>query len=130
MLAPTLSYVVLLAMVSKPDYGPILLGYAGVLLLGMTALSTGVLTSTATQSQMAAYLSAFFFWLIVGVLGARGAAALGPPWDEYLYACLPRRHMANLARGAFHLADIVYFLSLTLVFLALAVKLLESRRWR
>ncbi|HEB61428.1 MAG TPA: ABC transporter permease, partial [Phycisphaeraceae bacterium] len=130
MLVPTLVYLLMLQMVSKPDYGPVFSGYLGLLLLGAMYLALGTLASTMTQSLMAAYLGAFFFWIFAGFATSQGAAALGSPWDTVLYACSPRLHTANLAKGVISLVDIVFFLSLTVFFLLLAVRILESRRWR
>ncbi|MCK4871267.1 MAG: ABC transporter permease subunit [Phycisphaerales bacterium] len=130
MLAPTVMYVVLLELVADLEYGPIAAGYLGLILLGMMYMALGVLTSAATESQMAAYLGALFFWLIVALVTTQGAAVLGEPWDKFLYACSPRLHMSNLAKGVVGFADIVYFLTVSAMLLVLAVKLLESRRWR
>ncbi len=130
MLVPTLLYALLLEFSSDLDLGPVFTGYLGLLLLGAMYTALGILASTATQSLMAAYLGAFFFWLVVGFLTTQGAAALGESWGAWLYAASPRRHMAGLAKGVVDLSAIIYFLSLTALFLLLAVRLLESRRWR
>ncbi|MFG0251799.1 MAG: ABC transporter permease, partial [Phycisphaerales bacterium JB038] len=130
MLAPTLLYAVLLGFSSDLELGPIVSGYLGLLLLGAMYTALGVLASTTTQSLMAAYLGAFFFWLVVGFVTTQGAATLGESWGAWLYAASPRRHMAGFAKGVIDFAAIVYFLSLTALFLLLAVRLLESKRWR
>ncbi len=130
MLVPTLLYIVLLSVAAQIDLGPILTGYLGLLLLGAMYTALGVLASTATQSLMAAYLGAFFFWLFVGFVTTQGAAALGDAWAQWLSSASPRAHMAPLAKGVLDLPAIVYFLSLTALFLLLAVRLLESKRWR
>jgi ABC-2 type transport system permease protein len=130
MLLPTALYIVLLEFAADVDYGPIFTGYLGLLLLGAMYTALGVLASTATQSLMAAYLGAFFFWLFVGFVTTQGGATLGEPWSEWLYNASPRRHMTGLAKGVFDVPAIVYFLSLTVLFLLLAVRLLESKRWR
>lgn len=39
-------------------------------------------------------------------------------------------HLDNIARGIVDTRDVVYFLSVITIFLFLAVRTLESRRWR
>ena len=54
LLAPTLVYVVFLVAFGQPDFGPIISGYLGVLLLGGAFLAVGVLASSLTQNQVVA----------------------------------------------------------------------------
>ena len=39
-------------------------------------------------------------------------------------------HFADFSRGVFSLVDVVFYLSVTIVFLLLTIVILESRRWR
>src|SRR5262249_19654501 len=59
-LAPTLAYVAVLNLLAKPDPGPILAGYLGVILTGMLYLGVGTLYSTVTSSQTLAFLLTLF----------------------------------------------------------------------
>jgi len=39
-------------------------------------------------------------------------------------------HFADFSRGIFSVTDVVFYISITIVFLLLTVIILESRRWR
>jgi len=61
LLAPTLLYVVLLRLYSTPDYGPIVAGYLGLLLVGGLFISIALFCSSLTKSQVVAAVSAAAF---------------------------------------------------------------------
>ncbi|MDE3090712.1 MAG: ABC transporter permease subunit, partial [Chloroflexota bacterium] len=67
LLGPTLFYVVLLVWLGTPDFGPIISGYLGVLLLGGAFLSIGVLTSSLTQNQVIAYILGLAILLVMWI---------------------------------------------------------------
>lgn len=116
----------------SPDPGPLLGGLLGVVLVGALYLAVGIFASTATESQVVAFLLAafvigaltflFFFLPESGWLPARVRAAV-------LYANVNRQFGA-FNRGVIDTASVFYFVSMTGLFLFFAVKLLESRRWR
>ena len=129
-LLPTLIPVLVLEMYGRPDYGEVLCGYLGLLLVGSAYLATGIFASTVTISQAAAFLMTLFFWLILGV-GTRTLTRLvGPPWSEAVFAADPDPRLRDFAIGLIDSANVVYFVSFTAVFLIIAVKSLEIARWR
>ncbi|HUU31695.1 MAG TPA: ABC transporter permease, partial [Phycisphaerae bacterium] len=64
MLAPTALYVVVLAAFGNPDYGPILGGYLGLVLLGAMYVAIGILASSLTKTQVIAFVVALFTLLV------------------------------------------------------------------
>ena len=131
MLAPTLTYVVVLEIYARPDYGSILAGYLGIALVGGLYLALGTLTSTLWPSQILAYLVAVFFWLLF--LGATTwlPRFLGDPWSDMLFwMSVNQRYSDDFAKGVIDTSTVIYFLSGIFLFLVAAVKVLESRRWR
>ncbi|MFM9958734.1 MAG: ABC transporter permease [Phycisphaerales bacterium] len=130
MLAPTLAHVALLEWVADPDYGPILAGYTGLILVGMLYLAVGLLMSSLTANQMAAYLGTLFFFLVVFFATSQGARLVGAPWDSYLMAAAPGARLEDFARGIIDTRHVIFFASISAFFIVLAVVSLESRRWR
>jgi gliding motility-associated transport system permease protein len=114
----------------KVSIGHIVSGYVGLLLLGSATLAIGIFGSSLAKSQvLAAVVSAaivvtmLLFWLI-------GQAA-DPPFKEVFAAlALHNRRFLDFQRGIVELGDVVYYLSVTYVFLLATTKVLESRRWR
>ena len=130
MLAPTTLYIVALEMYGRPDYGEILCGYLGVVLAGAVYLAGGILASTLSSSQVLALLLSWFFWAGV-VLGTRLLPSqLDEPWADILIALNPDLRLDDFAIGLVDTSNVVYFLSLTVLFLVAAVKSLQVRRLR
>ena len=127
---PTLVYVLILASYSKIDAGPVLAGYLGIALLGILFSSVGLLTSALTRNQIVAAIFAFAIVAVLFSLGlveqlvtnATLKSALGYMnlWD----------HMDDFARGLVDTRHVVYQLSLAGMFLFLATKALEAKKWR
>lgn len=130
MLLPTLLYVLALEMHGRPDYGELLCGYLGVFLAGTAYVASGLLASTLTSSQLVAFLSALFFWLVLGV-----GTKLLPPylpefWARVVVRFDPDLRLRDFAIGLIDTSNVVFFIGMTVVFLVAATRMLESRRWR
>lgn len=130
LLAPTLVYVVVLEWLAAPDYGPIAAGYLGLALTGMLYLSLGIVCSALTSSQVVAFLTTIFALLILRIGTTMGAAALGAPWDAWLYPLSIDIRMQDFARGIIDTKHIVVMLAACAWLVTIAVSVVESRRWR
>lgn len=129
MLAPTLSYPVILEVLGKPDWGAILAGYVGILLLTALFLSVGLLASTLTRNQIVAGIVSLVALLVLWVIGfaapfVRGAAG------EFLRYIGTFTHLDAFRKGLIDTRDVVYYLTMTLFCLFLSVRALETRKWR
>ena len=132
MLAATLFYVVLLELFGDPDYGLLLSSYLGLLLIGAMFLAVGLFFSSITRNQIiAALLGAFFLlvltilaWIIVMYADVRGSFRM----ILQMVSVMDRFQSFN--RGLVDLNNLVFFGGGTGFFLFLAVKVVESRRWR
>ena len=130
MLAPTLIFVVVLEVVSNPDYGPILLGYLGMALVGVLYLSIGTLASSLTANQTVAFLGTLFALLLLRMATVQGAVMLDEPWSRLVSSLSVDMHMDGFAKGVLDTGDLVFFLAGSVWFIALAAIAVESRRWR
>jgi ABC-2 type transport system permease protein len=130
MLLPTLVYVGVLAALSRPDYGPILSGYAGLILLGMLYLAVGSLASASTSSQTLAFLGTLFALLLLDVLPARLAPQLPEQFAKIVYFLSPNLRANDFYSGLIDTANIGFFLAASVWFLMLTSLVLQSRRWR
>jgi ABC-2 type transport system permease protein len=131
LLAPTLFYVVLLRIYASPDYGPILSGYLGILLVGALFLAVGLFCSSLTRSQVVAAVMAVAIlatatlvpWILSGI------TTLGGFWRKAADQAIMSRY-TDFSKGIIDLGNVVFFLAATAVFLFLTVKVMESRRWK
>ena len=151
MLLPTVLFVFVLERYGRPDYGELLCGYLGLLLIGAAYLASGILISTLTGSQVLAYIVTIFFWLILllATMVLPYIASLAEGWagrpdnSELLEALLgwlqnaarflavgnPRARVLDFINGLVDTFNIIYFLSFTVLFLAAAIRALGARRW-
>ena len=125
----TLPYALTISSLGNLDWGPVIGGYIGLVLLGAAYLSIGLLTSSWTDSQIIAFVAALFlsmFFLMVDRFMAFLPNAVAPAVEFISLGA----HIRNAARGMIDTRDVIYFLSFTILALFLAFRSLESRRWR
>jgi ABC-2 type transport system permease protein len=131
MIALTGVHVLILWRLGNPDFGPILSGYLGVILLGAALLALGTLTSALTENQIVAAVLgialAVLFWVSGAVSEVVGTDSFLGRFFEQL--ALPE-HLFDFMRGVVDTAHVVYYLSVTVGALYLATRILETRRWR
>lgn len=129
MLALTLYYPILLMVLGDPDLGPIGTSYLGLFLLGSACLSIGIFTSSLTSNQIVSAVVAggiiFALWSL-GLVGNFAPGALG----EVLSYLSLSYHFPDFMRGIIDTRAIVYYLSVTALFLYLAIGSIETGRWR
>ncbi len=128
-LALTFAYPLTISLLGSPDHGALVGGYLGLFLMGAAYLAIGLFTSGLTPNQIVAFITGFviifvLFMLdkVIVVFPATIASIL-----EYISVGY---HLENLARGVIDSRDVLYYLSLIGLFLFLAVRSLESRKWR
>lgn len=129
MLAPTLLYIVILKRVGNPDMGPILASYLGLILMGAMFIALGLFCSALTRNQIVAGVLGIVSLLIIWVLGAVGERMSGDlaPIVRYIGT---QQHMQSFSSGRIAFRDCFYFVSFTVFWLFLSVRVLESKRWR
>ena len=128
MLALTFYYPLLLWIFGDPDWGPIATGYLGLFLLGCTSLGVGLFASSLTSNQIVSAVIAggilFALWFIAMV-----ADLLPEALGEVIGYLSLSYHLPDFMRGIIDTRGIIYYLSLTVLFLFLAIRSLESSRW-
>jgi ABC-2 type transport system permease protein len=131
LLAPTLLYVVLLRIYASPDYGPIVSGYLGIMLVGALFLAVGLFCSSLTRSQVVAAVMAAAILAVATIIPwwVSGKATLGGFWRKAADQAIMSRY-TDFSKGIIDLGNVVFFLAATTVFLFLTVKVMESRRWK
>jgi len=127
---PTVLYVVVLKRNSEIDLGPVLAGYLGVLLLGFLFLSVGTLASTLSNNQLIAAIIAFAAMVALFSIGlVEQLLPASSLKDARAYMNLWTQ-MDDFAKGIVDSRHVVYQLSTGVLFLFLAAKSLEVKKWR
>jgi ABC-2 type transport system permease protein len=110
------------------DGGPIIGGYVGLLLLAGAYAGVGVMVSSWTKDQIVAILLTFFLCFLLYILGSLASQASGRLADV-LWFLSTSGHFENIARGVLDLRDVLYYLSVAAIGLAVATITLSARRW-
>ncbi len=129
MLAFTLLYPALLFYFARVEWGPLVTGYLGLLLMGATFLSVGVFASSLTENQIVSSLITFGVLLIFWVIGWSADYA-GGVWGKVLSDLSILEHYDTFAKGVLDTKDVVYYVNFTVLGLFLTLRSLEARRWR
>lgn len=129
MLAPTLIYIAFLSWVGNPDIGPIISSYIGLILMGAMFVSIGLLVSSLTKNQIVAAVIGIVSLMILWVVGFYVAGTEG--WfSEALKYIGTFGHWDTFTKGLVDTRDVVYYVSLTALFVFITVRVIESRKWR
>lgn len=129
LLSLTSYYVILLLVFATPDAGPIYSGYFGLILYGAAALSVGILTSTLTSNQIIAAVVGTGILIVLYATAFIGDVVTGV-WATIFNQLGFTSHFNDFDRGIIDSTHIVYFVTVTALFLFLSIRALESRRWR
>ncbi|MFQ5646418.1 MAG: Gldg family protein [bacterium] len=112
------------------DWGPVIGGYLGALLMGTAYLAIGLFASSLTVNQIIAFITGTaisFGFLIIGqeifLFSLPNYLA-----DFFRYTGLGS-HFISIRRGVIDTRDLCYFFSLIFLFLTLNIRVIESRFW-
>jgi ABC-2 type transport system permease protein len=129
MLALTLLYPAIVIYFTRPEWGPLLTGYLGLLLMGATFLAVGIFASSLTENQIVASITTFGVLLFLWVIGW-SAEYVGGAWGRVLSHLSLLDHFDTFARGVLDTKDVIYYVDVTVVALFLTLRSLEARRWK
>jgi ABC-2 type transport system permease protein len=134
-LLPTFLYYYTISQLATPvgnvDAGAIRGSYIGLCLLSATFISIGVFASALTDNQIVAFILAaflcFVFYLAFDALS--GLGMFGGKVDDIIQTVGIQYHYESISRGVVDSRDVIYFLSLIVIFILSTKTALESRKW-
>ena len=129
MLVLTLVYPGIVIYFTRPEWGPLLTGYLGLLLMGATFPAVGIFASSLTENQIVASITTFGILLFLWVIGW-SAEYVGGAWGRVLSHLSLLDHFDTFARGVLDTKDVIYYVDVTVVALFLTLRSLEARRWK
>jgi ABC-2 type transport system permease protein len=129
-LALTLGLPLTVAMMGNLDWGPVIGGYVGALLLAGAYLAIGLCISAATENQIVSLIATMLVGALFYLPGVPEVADLfGVTGSEILRLIGTGSRFESVARGVLDLRDLAYYAALMVLFLTLNVVLLEAKRW-
>ncbi|WP_296151271.1 gliding motility-associated ABC transporter permease subunit GldF [uncultured Flavobacterium sp.] len=126
---PTLIYVFVLSSLGNPegnlDFGSTLGSYFGLLFLIGAYTSIGIFTSTLSENQIVAFIISVFLCFIF-YFGFDGISSFAGSFDLIVSSIGMDYHFKSMSRGVLDTRDILYFVSITVLFLSFTVYKLKS----
>ncbi len=129
MLVLTFYFPFLLVLFGDPDLGAIGASYLGLFLLGSACLSIGIFASTLSANQLVSAVVGGGILFGLWFLGSVESLATGPLKEIVPYFSLSH-HFQDFVRGIVDTRAVVYYLSVTALFLYLATGSIQTARWR
>jgi ABC-2 type transport system permease protein len=129
MLVLTLLYPAMVSFFTRLEWGPVLTGYVGLLLLGTAFIAAGIFASSLTENQIIAAMTTFGILLLFWVIGW-SADTVGGTAGRVLSHLSLIEHFDNFGKGVLDTRDVVYYLSFIALALFLSLRSLEARRWK
>ncbi len=131
-LASTLFIPIAVALAGDPDWGPVICGYLGAVMLGALFLAAGLFISALFKDQILAFIVAMVVCFGLYLAGTDLVAMQLDGWTGGLGTAIKdlfglAGRLEALERGVIDLSDVLYFIVFTAAFLLLNVYALESR---
>ncbi|HCI55143.1 MAG TPA: ABC transporter permease subunit [Bacteroidales bacterium] len=126
-LALTFPYVITVSKIGNIDGGAVFCGYLALLLISAAYAGIGLFTSSITNNQIVAFLSALFIGLFFHIIFQIISAGMKGLAGQILNTLSMTVHFDSLSRGVVDLKDIVYFASIAFLGLFLTEVSLAKR---
>lgn len=129
MVGLTFVYAGILLYFGNPEIGLLASGFLGLYLVAVAYVAVGNFTSALTSNQIIAAVSSLVILLLLFVISwpADGAGETTKAALKYVSVT---EHLSSMIRGIVDTRDLIYFGSLTLVFLFFTHRAVESARWK
>ncbi len=112
------------------DWGPVIGGYLGALLMASTYIAIGLYVSSRTDNQIVALILTVLLSGLLYILGSNGLTHfMGNTAGDLLRDLGTGSRFASIERGVLDVRDLAYYASLTFLFLLLNVLSLDRKRW-
>ena len=129
MLSVTLIYIGILFVYGNPEWRPVVAAYLGLLLMGATFVSLGLLISSTTSNQIVAGVVTFVVFLLLWIIGWFADTA-GPTIGPITSWLSITEHFDDFSKGIIDTKHVLYYLSLITFGLFLTAKSVDTERWR
>lgn len=126
----TLPLPITVSILAELDWGPVISGYLAVLLLGSAYIAIGLAVSARNDNQIVSLITACFIGGLFYFIGSSAFTDFfGHQSAEFFRQLGTGSRFEDITRGVLDVRDLYYYISLTLVFLALNTYFLEQERW-
>ncbi len=111
------------------DYGAIFCGYLGLVLVGAVYAAIGMFASSLSNNQIVSFIISFAIIFVLYML-QYSLFFIPAAFAGFFQYISIGYHFSNIARGVIDTRNLIYFFGLILIFLRLAITVMESRKWK
>lgn len=128
MLAPTLVYAITITFMGSLDWGPVIGGYIGALLLGATFSAIGLLASSLTRNQVVAFIIGLAICVVLTLLMDFMLFFLPDTVVDFFQYFSAKYHFQDIAKGVLDSRSILYFVTVAYVALYGANLIMQKKK--
>ncbi|WP_213527440.1 ABC transporter permease [Paenibacillus sp. J31TS4] len=129
LVAGALLYPLIMSKYGTLDQPVLWLSYLALFLLGSAMMAVGLFASSLSAHQMVAGIIGFALLLALWLIDWLGQSVFLSGKDWFSKFSITARTI-NFQKGVLNLSDVVFYLTLIVVFLVLSVQSLERKRWK
>lgn len=122
-------YGIVLSCFADINWGMLLGNVVGMLLLGAVFISIGVFISTLTENQMIAAIGGIAVNILIVLMDTLASVIPIDIVQNVMTSLSVYNRYYQFTIGIFSLSNVLFFVSVTFIFLFLTVRFLEKRRW-
>lgn len=127
-LLPTLIYLMVVASLGSIDFGPVIGGYLGLILMAGVYIAIGIFASSLTENQVIAFIISFVAVFLLFMLG-KILSQVSPTLVSAVEYISTDYHFSNISRGVIDTRNLIYYLSMIFLGVFLTKTSIESRKW-
>ena len=122
-------YALVISFFTSPDWSVVLCTFLGLLLLGAALIAINVFISVLTESMIISAVAGMGVGLLIYML-SNLSSYITVDWISNIVSKINfLTYYTNFTYGMLNITDIVFFLSVTGLFLFFTARVLEKRRW-
>lgn len=127
MIAPTLLYIIPAEVFGTLDYGPVVGGYLGAIFLCASYSAIGLFASSVTKNQIVAFFTGFIICIALTMVDSF-LVFLPASIVSFFSFISANHHFNSITRGILDTRDLIYFVSLTALFITITVKIQQQAK--
>ena len=128
-MAITVGFAVVLAAFAPIDLSLFVGNLLGAVFLGLALIAIGVFISSLTESQVIAAVASFAVMMGLMLIDTLSSVMPTQFLQDLVYGLSFYTRYANFTLGLLNIADVIFFLSVSGLFIFFTVRVLEKKRW-
>lgn len=123
-------YPMFTSIFAKFQWGPLLIAYLGIFLVGAVYAAMNLFSSSLTESVLISYVISVLLNISIWLLGIGAEVTDNDSFRKVFEHISLNTHLAALVEGTIRTNGLIFLVSVVALFLFLGERVVESHRWR